>query len=515
MKKLLTFIIAFAIVACNKENSVSPLLSEIEQQCDTAPHAAYSRLLEIDSERELPNEASKAKYALLLTKSADKAYIRHTSDSTIKRALTYYESKGSTAELAEAQYYTGSVYRDMYDAPKAVIWYNKAIETAQKDEELKKSILLARIYSQLSELYDYQFNYTASLDAIRKAYRIKESNGKVDATALHDIASTFHKCNETDSAMMYYKRCLLHIEGNNSFGKDLRYLGVMLYFFSSIGEKEYAERCLGFVNRFGIDELPENVLSNKAYYFELAGMSDSAIYYYDRHLERTDNPYKKRDITGKLYNIYKQRGETARTLELADRYMLYNDSVSMAMQHTQTANAENLYRYNLSNERERILNEKAAKADLFAWIIATMALAVIIASYIIYRIAGNYRALHHKHLNLEQSIMNEKKRKAQIALSISDISNEFRELAACRMKPKQYMIEELQDVVDKEYPVFKEKIMNLWPDITADDLIFLYQVKLGISYAEIARIRGCAPSGVTKRRHRIEKRLGCSINEVM
>ena len=122
MKKLLPFIIAFAIVACNQENSVSPLLLEIEQQCDTAPHAAYSRLLEIDSERELPNEASKAKYALLLTKSADKAYIRHTSDSTIKRALTYYESKGSTAELAEALYYMGSVYRDMYDAPKAVIW---------------------------------------------------------------------------------------------------------------------------------------------------------------------------------------------------------------------------------------------------------------------------------------------------------------------------------------------------------------------------------------------------------
>ena len=103
MKKLLTFIIAFAIVACNKENSVSPLLPGIEQQCDTAPHAAYSRLLEIDSERELPDEASEAKYALLLTKSADKAYIRHTSDSTIKRALTYYESNGSTAELAEAQ----------------------------------------------------------------------------------------------------------------------------------------------------------------------------------------------------------------------------------------------------------------------------------------------------------------------------------------------------------------------------------------------------------------------------
>ena len=241
-------------------------------------------MVEIDSDSELPNEASKAKYALLLTKSADKAYIRHTSDSIIKRALTYYESNGSTADFAEVQYYMGSVYRDMYDAPKAVIWYNKAIETAQKDEELKNSILLACIYSQLSELYDYQFNYTASLDAIRKAYDIKEMKRKVDATALHDIASSFHKCGKIDSAMLYYKRCLLNIEGNNRMREDLRYLGVMLYFFSSIGEYEYAGRCLGFVNRFGIEELPENVLSNKAYYFELAGMSDSAIYYYDIHL---------------------------------------------------------------------------------------------------------------------------------------------------------------------------------------------------------------------------------------
>ena len=65
------------------------------------------------------------------------------------------------------------------------------------------------------------------------------------------------------------------------------------------------------------------------------------------------------------------------------------------------------------------------------------------------------------------------------------------------------------------FPLQRTGKDNLWPDITADDLIFLYQVKLGISYAETARIRGCAPSGVTKRRHRIEKRLGCSINEVM
>lgn len=515
MKKLLTCIVALIIISCNKDNSIPLLLKEIEQECDTAPSAAYSRLFGLNCEKELTNEASKAKYALLLTKSADKAYIRHTSDSTIKKALTYYEENGSIAELAEAQYYMGSVYRDLYDAPRAVVWYHKAAETANSDKELKSSPLLARIYSQLSELYDYQFNYTASLDAIRKAYTIKEINRQVDATALHDIASTFHKCGEIDSAKLYYKRCLLHIEGNNSFRKDLRFLGVMLYFFSSIGEQEYAGRCFGFVNRFGIDELPENVLSNKAFFFEQAGMNDSAIYYYNRHLRKTDNPYKKRDITGKLYNIYKHSGETGTAMQMADRYLLYNDSVSIAMQHTQTANAENLYRYNMGSERERILNEKAAKADLFTWIIATMTLAVIIASYIIYRIANNYRALRRKHFNLEQSIMNEKKRKAQIALSISDISNEFRELATCRMKPKQYMIEELLDAVDKEYPLFKEKIMSLWPDIPADDLIFLYQIKLGISYAEIARIRGCAPSGITKRRHRIEKRLGCSINEVM
>ena len=513
MKNILTGIMALLLLSCNSNETVSPLLCEIEAQCDTTPGAAHDRLSVIDTERF--NSASMARYNLLLTKSADKAYIRHTTDSVIKQALAYYYNNGTPAQLAEAQYYMGSVYRDMYDNPKAIMWYRKAIETGEKERELKDSPLLARIYSQLSELYDYQFNYTASLEAIRKSYAIKERNRSVNATALHDIASSFHRCGEIDSAMAYYRRCLLYIESENSYGKDLRYLGVMLYFFSSIGEEDYARRCLGFIDRFSMEQLPDNVLSNKAYWFEKQGMNDSAVYYYRKHLEVTDNCYKKRDIMGKLYNIYRNEGKSDAAMDAADRYMLYNDSMGMIMQHAETANADNHYRYSMNAERERELGEKAAKADLLSWIIATVSLALTIAAYFIYRIAGKYRKLWQKHRNLEQSVMNDKKRKAQIALDTSDIRNEFKELAACGMKPKQYMTEELQSSVDKEYPTFKEKILEAWPDIPADDLMFLYQIKLGISYAEIARIRGCAPSGVTKRRHRIEKRLGCSINEVM
>ena len=317
MKNILTTIMALLLLSCNSNEIVSPLLCEIEAQCDTAPGAAHDRLSVIDTERF--NSASMARYNLLLTKSADKAYIRHTTDSVIKQALAYYDSNGTPAQLAEAQYYMGSVYRDMYDNPKAIMWYRKAIETAEKESELQDSPLLARIYSQLSELYDYQFNYTAALEAIRKSYTIKERNRSVNATALHDIASSFHRCGEIDSAMAYYRRCLLYIESENSYGKDLRYLGVMLYFFSSIGEDDYARRCLGFIDRYSMEQVPDNVLSNKAYWFEKQGMNDSAVYYYRMHLEVTDNCYKKRDIMGKLYNIYRNDGNSDAAMEAADK----------------------------------------------------------------------------------------------------------------------------------------------------------------------------------------------------
>ena len=59
-------------------------------------------------------------YDLLDLKVNDKMYVRHTSDSLIKRITAFYEVYGDRDKLLESYYYMGRVYRDLNDAPEAL-----------------------------------------------------------------------------------------------------------------------------------------------------------------------------------------------------------------------------------------------------------------------------------------------------------------------------------------------------------------------------------------------------------
>ena len=69
-------------------------------------------------------------YDLLDLKVNDKMYVRHTSDSLIKRITAFYETYGDRDKLLESYYYMGRVYRDLNDAPEALKYFQKALDVA-------------------------------------------------------------------------------------------------------------------------------------------------------------------------------------------------------------------------------------------------------------------------------------------------------------------------------------------------------------------------------------------------
>ena len=60
--------------------------------------------------------------------AADKAYMRHTSDTLIRQVVAYYEDGADPWLLPEAYYYAGRVYSDLGDAPQALDYFERAAE---------------------------------------------------------------------------------------------------------------------------------------------------------------------------------------------------------------------------------------------------------------------------------------------------------------------------------------------------------------------------------------------------
>ena len=76
------------------------------------------------------DEEQRMYYDLLDLKVNDKMYVRHTSDSLIKRITAFYETYGDRDKLLESYYYMGRVYRDLNDAPEALKYFQKALDVA-------------------------------------------------------------------------------------------------------------------------------------------------------------------------------------------------------------------------------------------------------------------------------------------------------------------------------------------------------------------------------------------------
>ena len=95
-------------------------------------------------------------HRLLTIKAADKAYVRHTSDSLIKKVVAYYEDDGDKSLLPEAYYYAGRVYRDLGDAPQALDYFEQAADALPLQGQ---EVLAGKIYSQTGSLFFYQQMY--------------------------------------------------------------------------------------------------------------------------------------------------------------------------------------------------------------------------------------------------------------------------------------------------------------------------------------------------------------------
>lgn len=174
------FILSILILteSCHKQaNSQSEIFDRVDALCDSLPGKAIEALDNIRYES--LSAKDRHRYDLLLIKSRDKAYVRHTSDSLILDVIGYYSNHKESGLYPEALYYGGRVYSDMGDLPTALRYFQLAIDATPNDKlHLRfKSKLLSQTGRLLEDLRLHNQGAHYITEAIEICRQLNDSVG--------------------------------------------------------------------------------------------------------------------------------------------------------------------------------------------------------------------------------------------------------------------------------------------------------------------------------------------------
>ena len=327
------------------------------------PDSAVILLEELKRSMAFEPQATQMYYQLLTIKAKDKAYITHTSDSLIKTVVKYYEERKDRERLPETYYYAGRVYQDLGDAPQALEYLQKAIESTKDCTDYR---LISRIYSQTGTLYLYQDTYDQALEVFRKAYQYclsdKDSIGMV--YSLRDIGRTFTTLNCADSALYYYKGALNYAEqihNNHLVGVVQAELSGLYIQLEMYPEAFTAIQCS---NKYikGHNIAPFYAILADYYYY--TNQLDSATFYYTQTAS-FDDLYQKQGSYKGLGNIARKKGQYKEAMEYFDKYLICTDSIKDITNTETIRKMQSLYNYQLKEKENSRLQHQAANYKLW------------------------------------------------------------------------------------------------------------------------------------------------------
>lgn len=362
VRPLFPILLLMCICACtNKPYPQS--LRVADSLIHNNPDSAVILLEELKRSMAFEPQATQMYYQLLTIKAKDKAYITHTSDSLIKTVVKYYEERKDRERLPETYYYAGRVYRDLGDAPQALEYLQKAIESTKDCTDYR---LISRIYSQTGTLYLYQDTYDQALEVFRKAYQYclsdKDSIGMV--YSLRDIGRTFTTLNCADSALYYYKGALKYAEqihNNHLVGVVQAELSGLYIQLEMYPEAFTAIQCS---NKYikGHNIAPFYAILADYYYY--TNQLDSATFYYTQ-IASFDDLYQKQGSYKGLGNIARKKGQYKEAMEYFDKYLICTDSIKDITNTETIRKMQSLYNYQLKEKENSKLQRQAANYKLW------------------------------------------------------------------------------------------------------------------------------------------------------
>ena len=527
-------------------------LDEIKAMGDTLPKVAMQRLDSIKPLFEKESEYMRNKLMLLDIRLHDKAYITHTSIKPIEDVCRYFEENGTPAEVQEAYYYMASVYRDLNDYPNAVTCFLKSAEVAENNSDIDGA-LWKNAYSQLSYLYNQQFNYSCALDAAIKALDIAEKFNTVNERTYMNVANGYAEFHDTIPVVRYTDMALELIETKGICASNADLVASALGDYSVYGYKKQAERCYHLLRQLSKESRSSNYLINTTLFYEHFVSADSAAVAMSELYNTTNSIESKYDAARWLTRYYTKKGNTDKAAEYAIKFINANEAVIDKRTLEHTTNAKNFYQYKRDKEEEMAIMEKAAR-DRFNLLLgfSTFIVATLVITVIYYnkkqRLIGTIlekdnnikeiRLFLQEKENELESICSAKARLAEqlensesdfkmliaqnreltrltIMSNISSEANDIIEKAKKASKGKYHLNDEewkeLLGAIDRLYPEFTYEVQANFKRISEPVLRVCYLLKIGMSAPQIVNLTGYPRQTVFDRIKRIKSTINIDV----
>lgn len=504
------------------------------------------------------DEEQRMYYDLLDLKVNDKMYVRHTSDSLIKRITAFYEVYGDRDKLLESYYYMGRVYRDLNDAPEALKYFQKALDVAG---DTRKYRLLSNVYSQMGMLYDYQNVYEEAIRMYEKAaeYKLLKGDSTSLSLVLRDIARVYDMVDKNDSALLYFQKAAIIA---NETGNRHRYSGILTEqgdLYRELGMYDKALECLFESLKDSVGRNMYPTYSTLGHIYLEVGRLDSADYYLRRCLDSPDL-YVRDAIYEYLSFLYERRLNYREAIRYVRLGQQVQDSIRKITDSEEIRKMTSLYNYQKrETENLRLKGENDRMQIRIYRILSLFGLGLSITLLFIYRLkrqkerlARQFEALQREkqeqyersfqyveanNVKLNElgtllskdhedtnSLLHVRKELLQVTneqiqlrrterdllesdLRHSDIYMKFHSTNEADQIIREEDWNALRKELDKTYNNFTNRLYQLYSGMSLIELRICYLIKISVKVTDMAKILGRSKPSVSSSRKRLYKKI--------
>ena len=563
-KVIFLLLIIMILTSCAGNRKYDDLMQRADSIMNVNDDSAKVAIRMLDGiKSQLPefSQSQKMRYELLRHKAMNKACITFTSDSVMKKVVDYYDNHGSANERMLANYVLGCVYRDMYEAPMALEYYNKATEQADTTAADCDYGTLYRVYSQMGFLFSKQYLPYQLLDAFGKAvkyaYLAKDTLNAIINYQNRENAYSYLGNKDSVIAINLQAAKLFKKHGNDyaaaiAFGCNYKYYIEKKDFINAKKAFE-AYNSTGYEGNSNYEDAKAYVLCLKGTYYMFTGQLDSACYILQQSLKFCKSFSNKAATTKALAHYYAKVNQPSLAMKYALQSSEYNDSDLIEARKTQLQQVQAMYDYSRNQEVAKRAEQKAKRSMQMNYMIVLACIMLFLLLSYIYRkqLALKKKKIAVSKLLYEDSLLKLKrlqdekaklvsendnklvqiitekektinKLKAEIndiqekysLSSMSDVelalmdSSIYKKIKFIEVHPKKNMSEEdwkeLADTVEKAIPNFIPRLKNKLSD---KDYQICLLIRLGFSTSLIARLLDLSVAAISKSRKTMLKKI--------